>query len=512
MPANLKPVAQLDFSGGVNLVVNPYLIGQKQMANASNLILDEHGALRTRDGVFTIDSAPQAGNILLRGVLTKSGGSIEEFAIQRVSGANKFYDTGTDPWTEIIADVTLATAENLPDVTYGVEKALIVNGYETPKTYDGTVLAAVTAQVGQTVPTGAKHAAFHLGHFWLWNTDDTTTSLDGPSSLRSSATNLLNDWPNANQTFISKDDGQVGTGLAAFTIVETGISPTATLVCFKNYSAYQVTGVFGGSTFSVQRIKSDMGCIASRTIQFVSGFGTIRLTHKGFALYNGVEDRLISEEIRPAIFGGRGFTKLDFDTAGLSWAIQSQNPPLYIAACPVVGGGGLLSRIFVYDLIRRGWTLATLPTPPTSMALFFTPNVNPVVHIGTAAGKLLRWFDGDTTDDGAKVEWKMKTRFFFAQNPLERSYWRRAQVLAEGDVAQSFDITPVLDGARRATRTRRLPDTPDATTAEDVLTIDIQEKARSCQIEIAGKGAVRIRGVELHASPQPVRPAQHQPL
>lgn len=509
MAKNLKPIAQLDFSGGVNLVVNPYLVGQKQVTDAHNLVLDEHGSLRTRGGVFTISSAPQAGNILRRGVLTRSNGTVHEFAIQRVAGVNKLYDTAASPWTSI-GDFT--TPEDLPDVDYAVDQAVFAPGYETPKTFDGTTLANITGQSGQTVPPGAKHVAFHLGHVWLWNTAATTSVLDGPSSLRSSAPNVLNSWPDANQTFISKDDGQVGTGLSAFTIVETGISPTATLVCFKNYSAYQVTGVFGGSTFSVQRIKSDMGCIASRTIQFVSGFGTIRLTHKGFALYNGVEDRLISEEVRPAVFGGRGFLPLDFDNARLSWAIQSQNPPLYIAACPVEGGGGLLTRVFIYDLIRRGWSTATLPVPPTCMALFFTPNVNPVIHLGTAAGKLLRWFDGDTTDDGIEISWRMKTRAFFGQNPLERTYWRRAQILLEGPRNQSVDITPVISSVRRATRTRRLPDDPDTAVVEGVLSIDILEKAQACQLEIAGKGAVRIRGVELQASPEAVRQTLNSPV
>jgi len=70
--------------------------------------------------------------------------------------------------------------------------------------------------------------------------------------------NAPNSWPNANQTFISKDDGQQGTGLATFTIAETGISPTQTLVCFKNFSTYQVTGVFGATSFGVQKVKSDM--------------------------------------------------------------------------------------------------------------------------------------------------------------------------------------------------------------------------------------------------------------
>src|SRR5262249_57836425 len=121
-------------------------------------------------------------------------------------------------------------------------------------------------------------------------------------------------WPNANQIFIDKDDGDSGNGMGQFTVAETGISPSTSQILFKNFSAYQMTGVFGSTNpaFSIQRIKSDMGCVAARSIRFAPGFGLIRLAHRGFALFDGVDDRLISEEIRPMLFGTLGFTGIDW--------------------------------------------------------------------------------------------------------------------------------------------------------------------------------------------------------
>src|SRR5215475_3735180 len=50
MAGPLKPVIQQDVSKGMNAVTNPYDIGQQQSISLINLILDEHGSLRTRDG------------------------------------------------------------------------------------------------------------------------------------------------------------------------------------------------------------------------------------------------------------------------------------------------------------------------------------------------------------------------------------------------------------------------------------------------------------------------------
>lgn len=703
MAQNVKPLAQLDFSGGANLVVNPYLISQKQAADIQNLILDEHGSLRTRPGQVLLTTSTDTTNpIYYRGILSKVNGQEFPFAIQAggtgstiafdtsananftsvtsvtkaitlgasatvvivslhetpvtfstsrsvtfnnkpmtqigaitsfgtsgvdachttlwgllspttgsskdvvvsfsapttghleirsftntvgwgvasianaegssssivmssgtnhmvidsfsmmssnsvtgnqtssyntttsnskrvagqraagaasvtmtwtgtlshgghiavdlIPGGNILYNTTVEPWTTV---GTLGF-EFLPDTVQMSDQTVIINGYETPWHWDGTTLAQITADAGQTVPPGAKHGEFHLGALWLWNTNSTTTSLDGPSSLRASSTNNMNDWPNANQLFISKDDGQVGMGMSPFTIVETGIAPTSTLILFKNFSGYQVTGVFGASNFSVQPIKSDMGCIAPRTIQFVSGFGIIRLTHKGFALYNGVEDRLISEEMRPAIFGGHDFTGVDQTTIGRSWAAQSQNPPLYVAACPLAGAA--LTRLFIYDLIRRGWSICTVPVDITCLNIYFSRSQSPIIHAGSATGgKILRMFDVDTDDDGAAISWSLKTRAFFAGNQMTPSYWRRAQLSFNVEPNTTLSVTPIVDRAVREPQIFTVPDSspPGDHTVDVVISPDIMETAHVVQLLVEGESHAHLRGLEFHVSPKP---------
>jgi hypothetical protein len=197
-------------------------------------------------------------------------------------------------------------------------------------------------------PRGAAHGIVYAGSLWLGNTQPTTTSdnFDGPSCIKMSDINNPNSWNPLNTAFVGKDDGDQITGLATFTIAETGIAPTGSLVVFKSFSTYQVTGVFGATDFSIQQAQTDMGCIASRSIQFLPGFGIVRLTHLGIALFDGVRDRLISEEIRPYLFGGEpDIVPLDWNYAWFSKGAQCAIPPMYMLAIPIQSGGGTLAAL-----------------------------------------------------------------------------------------------------------------------------------------------------------------------
>lgn len=209
----------------------------------------------------------------------------------------------------------------------------------TPELSPGTVVWKCTAVSFQGTPLrGAAHAIVYAGSLWLANTFPTTTSdqLDGPNCIKMSDVNNSESWNPANIAFLNKDDGDQITSLATFTIAEAGISPTGSLVIFKNFSTFQITGVFGAADLTIQTAQTDMGNVAGRSTQFIPGFGIMRLTHLGFAYFNGVGDKLTSEEIRPYLFGGQAdIAEIDWNFAYLSKGAQAANPPMYLAACPV---------------------------------------------------------------------------------------------------------------------------------------------------------------------------------
>lgn len=524
MAGNLQELAQTDFSGGVNAVPSPYLVGQKQVSRIRNLLLGEHGALSTRDGYSIVTTSPDlATPVVYRGALNQTNGASFPFAIQANNGAGALYRTDTTPWIAIVTSGYGATPQSVTVVDQ--EFVARGNGF-VPLLYVGTAGSLVTALAGQTVPPGAAHCAFHLGYVWIWNTNPATTTLDGPSSLRTSDANNPNSWPNANQTFISKDDGQVGMGLAEYTIAEAGISPSQTLIAFKNQSAYQITGVFGSSNFSIQKIKSDMGCVAPRTIQFAAGFGIIRLTHRGFALFNGVNDLIISEEIRPYILGHDDITGLNFPSIGRSWATQSQNPPLYVAACPTSSNN--LTRFFVYDLIRKAWSVCDFPIDISCLSLFTTPSQQPVIHAGTSStGQIIQLFAQDSSDNGSLIPWSFTSRPYFMGSYMRPTFWRRLIVdMLFPTPSQAVTVNSTLTGlSSSVSKTMTFAGTgasatydgssqydsgaiyDGASTVDGRQDVSIMKTAPSVRLAMNGSGNVRIRGLVYQARSKPLTKA-----
>lgn len=514
-------VGQQDFSGGVNSIASPYLLSKKQVARARNMILDEHGSLSTRDGYKVMESSTNTTNpIVYHGVFTTSYGVDFPFAVQNDGTQNTLYQTGVSPWVRVGTFNGFLT----PQAVVMTDTLIISCGYSPPVTWDGHTFSTITAVppttrggkkfAAQAVSVGAKHMAFHLGSLWLWNTNAVTTTYDGPSSLRMSDPNNFKSWPTANQTFVSKDDGQVGMGMSSFTIVETGISPTAALVLFKDRSTYQFTGVLGSANSSLQRIKSDMGCVAPRTIQFLSGYGVLRLSHRGFALYNGVDDRLVSEEIRPFIFGHDDITGLNFNYVDRSWSAQVINPPLYIAACPT--STPALDRIFVYDLIRRAWTICDFPIQFSTLTSYVVTGSSPIVRAGTyTGGNIVRLFAGDTDDAGTAINWSFRTRSFTGRTPGTPMYWRRAVLDALTKGSQTVTMTLNLNGLNtnlhpaQAFATQTTGDTYGSATygtatyglsqyTDARRSFDIMRTAPSLYLDVAGTGFIRVRSLDLH--------------
>jgi hypothetical protein len=207
-------------------------------------------------------------------------------------------------------------------------------------TADGTVIWVSQGPVNAVpAPRGAAHAIVYAGSLWVFNTspNNTTDNFDGPSCLKMSDLNNPNSWNPLNVAFLDKDDGSQGMGLATYTIAESGIPPTGSLVAFKEFSTFQINGVFGASNFSIQRAQTDLGCVAPRTIQFVPGFGIVRMTHLGIAMFDGVRDRLLSEEIRPYIFGGLSdIQAVDWNFIWNSKAALVSSPPMYACAVPII--------------------------------------------------------------------------------------------------------------------------------------------------------------------------------
>ena len=323
-------------------------------------------------------------------------------------------------------------------------------GAETP---DGTVIWTSQGPiVAITAPRGAAHAVAYAGSLWLANTYPSTTSdgIDGPTCLKMSDANNPNSWNPVNTAFIGRDDGTQITGLQPFTIAALGISPTGSLCVFKEFATYQVIGVFGSPTFDIQPAQTNLGCIAARSIQFLPGFGVARFAHLGFAVFDGIDDRLVSEDIRPYLFGGvdseADFVPVNPTYLYLSQSAQTISPPMYFCAMPLLGGAGLLTRLFCYDLVMKAWAVIDLPWAITSMATNSAGEGYPLVLCCRASdGSIQRMQSGDVNwDNGgtaqSNVAWSMRSPDVFGEGSSQKLFIEMVTIRGYGSAAMVSSI------------------------------------------------------------------------
>lgn len=267
-------------------------------------------------------------------------------------------------------------------------------------------LSGVASLASTILPPGCAHGISHEGALWFFGTwpSENSDGADGPMSLRQSQLNSTSGWVGIYAAFIGKDDGQRATGIGSFTIAEAGIAPQGGLVLFKDYSTYNVTAQFASTSFAIQPVKTDLGCVAPRSVQFVPGYGLFRMTHMGIAMYNGVQDQLVSEDIRPYILGGFGVTGIDWANVANCRSALTANPPMYVCAIPsgAYNTTTWCNRLLCYDLIQKAWSVVDLPFSISSIQQIRVPtgfgsnSVQTITYLGGSAdGKLRRWQFGD---------------------------------------------------------------------------------------------------------------------
>ena len=302
-------------------------------------------------------------------------------------------------------------------------------------------VGAVTAS---PAPRGAAHIEYYAGSLWVANTSPTITSdqLDGPSALRMSNANNPNSWNPLNAAQIAKDDGQQITGLKSFTVSDAGIAPTAFLTVFKDFSTYQIQGVFGASDFAITQAQTDMGCVAARTISFIPGYGLFRMTHLGIANFDGLRDKLISEEIRPYIFGGvSDIAPVDWNYIWFAKACQVANPPMYACAVPTTQQ---TLPTFTGVTVSQGSNACTIPAG--------TYYAKVVKYKSTGAALITQEF-GPITIDATHC-------FNVVQSPPQGGDISYALFYGTAPGAENFSVTFPADGQARLIFSPGVPGSP----------------------------------------------------
>lgn len=387
---------------------------------------------------------------------------------------------------------------------------------------DGSVIWQEAGAINTAAPPppGCSHVAVYAGSLWMFNTSPSNTAngLDGPTSLRMCDVNNPNSWNPINQAFLDKDDGQEGLGLATFTIAAQGIPPEGSLCAFKKRAVYQIIGVFGASNLSIQRAQTDLGILAPRSIQFVPGFGLMRLTYLGIAVFDGVNDRIVSTQVQPYLVGSNDPDLADIVSIDQQWQSISQSaltadPPMYCLGIPVGPpgtSGGALTRLLCFDLVLKAWSVVDLPFPISTMFGVVTVSTIAITLFGSFSdGTLQRWQCGDNTWATAsagvntpdKVAWSMRTPTCSSKNSDERLFLRRAVVIGQQTAASpsSLVMENFNDGVSLGAQTLAMPSSGDFQVQGAGLST-----GRRFYSNISGKGLVTIDAIGMHLEPRPI--------
>jgi hypothetical protein len=294
-------------------------------------------------------------------------------------------------------------------------------------------------------------------------------------------------------------------------------------VVFKEFSAYQIIGVFGATDFAITQAQTDLGCIAARSIQFLPGYGIIRLTHMGFAVFDGVKDRLVSEEIRPYLYGGielnADLTGCDFSFVYMGKGAEVSAVPMYICLLPLLGQNGMMTRAFCYDLVLKAWTILDLPWTVNTLMQARTGEGIPLLVAGLSdgSGNVERMYAGNVDPNwensslvpsvagsNTPITWTFRTNHVYQEGSSLRAFYRQVVIrgYATPPVAQTVTVTVELNGRPFFTQQKLLY--PNPTSGQFHINVDLGFTTNNLQLTVTGVGVVTVDALDYQCEPKPV--------
>ena len=429
---------------------------------------------------------------------------------------------GGGPLTSIVAsftddnDIVLAdaaqTAVSAADFTIGI-------GYygETAKdtnpatTGDGKGSGTVVwVNVGQAAlsPPGAAFVFQHLDNLYLWGVGINygEDGITGPDALWESNPGAPTIFDPSHTTFVGKGDGTTAQGGAVYSLSEAGIAATPQLVLFKDASTYSFLNSFPNE--SLVEVSGGLGCIAPKTIQFIGGYGIMRLSYAGVTLFDGQLEHVTeyTDAIRGYLFGGLpDVVPVDFSKIQNCVSTQGVNPPMYVFVAPLVGSDGAVTRGFGYDFGLKQWFIEDYPFPISAAA--FLPKAIVALNAGYQSliggavdGAMRRVFFGDPDWDGVPIKISMQLPDWgFPGTPV---YVRRVNVriTADGGGAAPKLTAVTFQGVRRSSKYFQRP----LNVPSSILgSMDVGEIVLSGSVTIAGQGQMLIEGSDAQTSDKP---------
>lgn len=391
---NITRVVVMNPSKGLNNLVSPSLIDDREGSDMMNIEFDEGGVVRKRAGYVksgnTLTAAKGLGSFINESV---------RYLITVDNGTLKYLSSGV--WSTFAGSVSFSTTAD-PTFTQVRNKLYIWDGVNGGAECDGT-----TVSRPGTMPR-AKFAIYYMGYHWAAGVDGQLNRLyrsvatDGSDFTNADGTGGVT-WnttevPGATVFLgtgaqfydVAKDDGDKITGLGKF---------KDTLILFKERSIWQITIDSTGST-TILPITNNTGCLSHRSIDsvendlfFLSPQGLRTLGNEP-NFFDAIRTNVLSIRVEPIL---DSITPLKFTKAN---AIYFDNK--YLIGLPM-NGSNTVNRVLMYD--KRFGAFSQWDNMNANSWLTFrgTDNIENLYFLSEAGTQMYKWEPGTYADDGAAI-------------------------------------------------------------------------------------------------------------
>lgn len=412
-------------SKGLNNLVSPSLIDNREFSDLMNVEYDEGGVLRKRAGYTTAGDTLTAAKGL--GVYSTESSN----KMVTVDGTTLKYRT-TGNWSSATGDTFTTGKETC--FTQARLKLYVWNGYDGGASFDGSAVSrpGTMPKAKFSVYYQSKHIAsgvegqpsrLYISN--LTNASDFTVTTGGTQPQPDNTNDAENGNPNvpgattfagtpalteANVIDIRKNDGDKITGLAVFQDV---------LIVFKERSIYQVTFDTSGNP-TVTPITYATGCVSHKSIvnvendvYFMSREG-MRVLGNEPQFDTAIRTQVLSIRVQPII---DSINKAQYPLCN---AVYFDNK--YIMGHPT-GTSASISKCLVYDRRFQAYTVWSSFNARDMVKFINTNNEEDLYFLDTAGTQVYKRVAGTYNDNGSAIEAYVVSKAQDLGNPDITKFW-----------------------------------------------------------------------------------------
>jgi hypothetical protein len=407
-----------DFSGGINVMRPPYLIGDNQLVQMTNCTFEVPGLITSRLGQWKYNFTEITDAVQVpwcSRVYDNDGTTKSTFVIAEVAAVDKMYvgDDSTGVFTEVTGGAALTKGGAYTSVVWK-QQLFVTNGTESIQVWSsGTTKADIG---GAPAPPEGKYLELHVERLFI------AGNATYPSRLYWCETGDETDWPAVNYMDVGEDDGGVIVGIAKL---------GQTLMIAKDNGWYRLWGN-STDTWELKPVLGLPGCIAPRSLVKAIG-GLIWFASEGLYYYDGANMKdLSSESVRPIA--------KDILGADLQLVCGIYYDAKYLLSYPA--NEAYNNTIVVYDFRTGGWYKLT-NWKLSSFMWWSGGNDNGELYGGSASDGFLHKLFFGYTDNGVAIPVTIETKHIDGGSPGNVKQWNNIILHAITDEAGAdIVVTP----------------------------------------------------------------------